>query len=163
MSSNFFTFDTDAEAKLALREESKQLKAIALRLWDEYIGDYTPAVYVRTKKSRKGIKLGRLKRLDAFTWGIELIFRDELMYHDSYISPSEKKGHSIMLISEGWQVKKGKHKNIKNFGYHEGTDYISKVAKEFENQARQGITIEVNWANAPFVKGDRDSRKGVLK
>lgn len=158
---NLFAFDTDEEAKFAVREESRRLKRIANRLWDEYIGSYTPSVYVRTKKSKKSIKLGRVKRLDAYTWGVELMFDDDLAYHDSVIRKNEPKGHSIMLISEGWKVKKGKHREVKNFGYFEGTDFITKVKKEFDNGARKGITMEVNWAGEVFKK--KKEQEHVLK
>lgn len=151
-SKELFAFDNDEEAKFALRQESKRLRSIALRLWDEYIQDYEPAQYVRTKKSRRGIKLGRLKRLDAYTFGIELIFQDDLMYHDSVMGSKHLQGHSIMLISEGWKVKKGKHKDVYRFGYFEGIDYIGRIQREFEADAIKGITLDVNWNGKQFKK-----------
>lgn len=149
--SNFFTFDSDEEAKFALRQEGKRLKNLANKLWDEYIGSYQPNTYVRTGKSKKSIKLGRVKRLDAFTWGIELMFVDDLAYHDS-VMKGGKKGHSIMLISEGWAVSKGNHWGVYRFGYFEGTNYISKLKEAFQQGARQGISIEMNWNGSEFKK-----------
>ena len=151
-----FEFETDAEAKRVLREEGKRLKKIARKVWLEYEGSYTPSKYVRTGNSLKSIKLGNVFKVDDNTWGIELTFQNDLAYHNSVLKSKSgkkhKKGHSIMLISSGWIVKKGKHKNIYRFGYYEsksgyqGFDYIGKVVNEFNSGKHQGISLEVQWS-----------------
>lgn len=156
-------FNTEIEAKLALQREGKRLKMIADKLWRQYLDTHQGRPYRRTNKAdEKAIKLGRVKRLDAFTWGIELSFVDELSYHDSIVSKDKKpKGHAFMLISEGWQVQKGSHKGVKDFGYFTGINYIGRVIQEYNDSAPKGITLKANWAGEPFSPG-RDKKK-VLK
>lgn len=167
VSKNPLFFDSDAEAILALEHEGRRLKYIAVKLWRKYLSEYKPSAYARTRKSQKGIVLGKVRKLDAITWGIELTFVDSLMYHDSVVQRKDgnvhPKGHSIMLISEGWRNTRGKNKDVYRFGYFDGIDYIGRVQREFEKSAKIGISLEVLWGGEPFVKGDRDGRKNVLK
>lgn len=143
---SLFQFDSDAEAKRVLKQEGKRLEQIAKKVWREYLADYRPKVYARTGKSQKAIKLNNIFKVDENTWGIELTFQNDLTYHDSVFGNSQPKGHSIMLISRGWRVSKGWHKNIPRFGYYEGFDYLGKVIKEFNNGKHKGIELEVQWS-----------------
>lgn len=157
-----FTYDDEISARLALEAEGARLQKIAKELWQEYLTGYTPSMYVRTKKSEKSIKLGKVKRLDAFTLGIELTFSDDLTYHDSVFGDKYQKGHSIMLISEGWQVKStSKHANVYRFGYFGGINYIGRIIKAFNHGARKGITLKVNWAGEEYKK--KSTQPNVLK
>mgnify|MGYP003390656110 CR=1 FL=1 len=146
-----FSFDTDEEAKRALRAEGRRLEYIAKKVWGEYESSYSPKKYVRTGKSEKSIKLGEVYRIDAYTWGIELTFVNDLAYHDSVVSSKHPKGHSIMLISSGWKAKKGRAKNVHRFGYYEGYDYIGKVIKEFNSSKHKGVELELQWSGK-FLK-----------
>ena len=141
-----YEFDSDAEAKRVLREEGKRLKQIAKKVWSDYLASYKPKMYTRSGNSQKSIKLNNVFKIDENTWGIELTFQNELTYHNSVIGTSQPKGHSIMLISSGWKVKKGRHKNVYRFGYYEGFDYIGKVMKEFNNGKHRGIELELQWS-----------------
>lgn len=141
-----FEFDSDKEAIKALESEGRRLKYIALKAWRKYLSSYKPRVYVRTRKSQRGIKLGKVKKIGVDSYGIELTFVDDLMYHDSVINSREPKGHSIMLISNGWKVKKGKHRDIENFGYFEGIDYLGTVEKEFNRGKKKGVDLEIQWS-----------------
>lgn len=165
-----YAFDTEVEAILALQAEGRRLKYIALKVWRQYLASYKPKEYAfhltgitgkRTRNTQRGIKLGRVKKLDDSTFGIELTFEDDLMYHESAFGSKYQKGHSIMLISEGWQVKRGWHKDIENFGYFEGINYIEKVKEAFIKDAKKGITLEVQWAGSEFKK--RRKQPNVLK
>ena len=143
---NPFQFETDAEAKRVLKQEGRRLEQIAKKVWNGYLGSYSPKMYVRTGKSQKSIKLNNVFRVDENTWGIELTFQNDLTYHDSVFGKSQPKGHSIMLISSGWKVRKGWHKKIHRFGYYGGFDYLGKVIKEFNNGKHKGIELEVQWS-----------------
>lgn len=145
-----YEFDSEKEAIDALNREGRRLKYIAIKVWRAYLASYKPTKYVRTRKSQRGIKLGKVKKLSDDTFGIELTFVDDLMYHDSVIRKSEPKGHAIMLISSGWKVKKGKHRNIKNFGYFKGIDYLAQVEKEFEKSKHKGISLEIQWSGKAY-------------
>ena len=94
-----YEFDSEAEAKRVLESEGRRLESIARKVWNEYLGSYTPKMYVRSGKTEKSIKLGKVFSIDADTLGIELTFVNDLVYHDSVIGKSHPKGHSIMLIS----------------------------------------------------------------
>ena len=141
-----FQFNTEAEAKRVLKQEGKRLEQIAKKVWSEYLADYKPKVYVRTGKSQKSIKLNNVFKVDENTWGIELTFQNDLTYHDSVLGIGQPKGHSIMLISSGWKVKKGWHQKIHRFGYYGGFDYLGKVVKEFNDGKHRGIELEVQWS-----------------
>ena len=162
---NPFFYDSDAEAILALQAEGRRLQKIAEKLWREDMASYQPAMYIRTYNSQKAIKLGNVKRLDALTWGIELSFDNDLSYHESQFDKlngtnNYKKGHSFMLISEGWAVSKGNHWGIYRFGYFEGTDYITRVIQAFNSGSRGRIALEANWQGSPFKK--QKKQKNVL-
>lgn len=159
---NTFEFDSEEEAIRALKSEGKRLLDIAIKIWRQYLASYKPKKYVRKGNSEKSIKLGKVKKLDDDTLGIELTFEDDLTYHDSVIDKEKyPQGHSIMLISEGWKVKKGKHKNVYRFGYYEGYDYIGKVQRAFEQSKHKGITLEVQWAGEKFTR--KKKQPNVLK
>ena len=141
-----YEFNSEIDARRALESEGRGLEMIARKVWNNYLGSYSPKAYARKGNSEKSIKLGKVFRIDANTFGIELTFVNDLVYHDSVISPSQPKGHSIMLISKGWKVRKGRHKNVYRFGYYEGFDYIGKVISEFNNGKNKGIELEVQWS-----------------
>lgn len=135
-------FDSEAEATAILKAEGQRLNKLAVDLWREYLNDYKPKVYVRTGHSIDSIKLGQVKRYDEDTLCIELTWEDDLTYHPSVFTNGFPKGNSILLISEGWRVSKGWHKNIERFGYYEGWNYLGKLQKAFEAEMHNGITFQ---------------------
>jgi phosphoglucomutase len=157
-----FEFASEQDAIRALESEGKRLLRIARQVWRAYLTSYQPKSYVRTNNSDKAIKLGKVKKLDDDTLGIELTWQDDLTYHDSVVSSTGKpKGHSIMLISEGWKVKKGKHKDVYRFGYYEGFDYLAKVEQAFNSGKHAGISFEIQWAGQKFKK--KTKQRNVLR
>ena len=143
-----FSFDSEMEARRVLEEEGRKLKYIAVKQWRLYLSSYTPKRYVRKRKSQRAIKLGRVIKLDNNTFGIELTFENDLVYHDSVMVKGGNKGHSIMLISDGWHSKKAEQKlgrRIDNFTYFEGTGYLYKVYKEYMGVKHKGIIVDTNW------------------
>lgn len=143
---NILAFDTETEARIALEKEARKLKYIALKVWRKYLSSYTPKVYVRTRKSQSSIQIGKIKKLNENELGIEIQFINDLVYHDSVIGSSQPKGHAVMLISTGWKVKKGKHKDIYRFGYYEGFDYLGKVQQEYNAIKDKRIELEIKWS-----------------
>lgn len=144
--SDALVFNSEFEAIRALGEAGKRLKYIAAKVWRQYLNSYKPEQYVRTNKSTKGIKLGQVQKLGANTYGVSVTFENDLMYHDSVIGKNQPKGHSIMLISEGWKVRSGKHAGIYRFGYYEGFDYLQKVREEFEKDRDRRINLVISWS-----------------
>lgn len=52
-------------------------------------------------------------------------------------------GYLPALLDEGWQVKKGSHKDIPNFGYFRGAGFIAKAISEAKTQDKfASIKIE---------------------
>jgi hypothetical protein len=145
-------FNSEQEAIRALQSEGKRLLDIAVKIWRQYLASYQPKEYVRKGNSEKSIKLGKVKALDDDTLGIELTWEDDLAYHDSVVTRGKPQGHSIMLISEGWRVKKGSRQDVYMFGYYEGFDYLSKIEEAFNNGKHDGITLEIRWAGEKFRK-----------
>ena len=159
---NLYQFDSEAEAKKVLQLEGERLLAIAKRVWNSYLATYKPKVYAehlngkdangkgingRTGRSAESMQLKPVFMIDSNTWGIELTFKNDLVYHESVFTKGKKpKGHSIMLISSGWQVKSGWHKKIKRFGNYGGYDFLGKVVKEFNSGKHKGIELEVQWS-----------------
>lgn len=88
-----------------LKSQASMLLGDINALWRGYENSYTPSVYVRTGKTRMGFSLsepritgtGPSTRIE-----IDLILDDDMMWHDSIFGGS--KGHSFMLISEGWDA-----------------------------------------------------------
>lgn len=138
-------FDTDQEAIKALEAEGRKLKYIAIKMWRRYLSSYKPEAYIRTRKSQRSIKLGRVKKLSNNEYGIEVTFDNKLAYHDSVIGKDQPQGHAIMLISTGWKVKNGWHKNIENFGYRDGFNYLGKVQEEYDKVKDTRISLDIQW------------------
>lgn len=140
---------SEQETKKLLEAEGRKLKYIAIKLWRKYIGSYQPKVYKRTRASQRGIKLGKVKKIAPNQWGIELTWENDLMYHKSYLPNSNKKGHSVMLISDGWKAKKLERilgHPVYRFTYFEGTGYLYQVYKEYMKSAPKTITLETQWS-----------------
>lgn len=142
---------TEEQAIKTLQQEGRRLKYIALKVWRKYLSDYQPKQYVRTRDTQRGIKLGRVRKISPYVYGIDLKYENDLMYHDSVFGNNYPKGHSLMLISEGWKVKKGRHKDIYMFGYFEGADIIGQIEREYNKFKPKGITLETQWTGK-FLK-----------
>jgi hypothetical protein len=143
-------FESELEARRVLEEEGRRLLDIAKTIWRQYLASYQPKQYVRSGNSEKALKLGGVKKLDDDTLGIELTWEDDLAYHNSVITKGTPQGHSIMLISEGWKVRKGKHKDVYRFGYYEGFNYLARVEEAFNLSKHAGISLEIQWAGQKF-------------
>jgi len=138
----------EQQARRTLEMEGRRLKYIALKLWRKYLGSYQPKQYVRTRDTQRGIKLGRVKKIDGNHFGIELTFENDLMYHDSIFGRNQPKGHSLMLISDGWHARKLEDRigKVHRLTYFEGTGYLYQVYKEYMRGAPRGVTLDVQWS-----------------
>lgn len=140
---------SEAEAKKVLMAEGRRLKLIALKIWRKTIHSYSVKKYVRTRKAQNSIKLGKVKMIAPNVWGIELTWDNDLVYHDSIFKGKQKKGHAVMLISEGWysaKLEKRMGRRIDRFTYFGGTGYLASVVKEWQSSAPKGVTIETQWS-----------------
>lgn len=147
-------FSSDEEAIRVLKLEGRKLEECAKKVWKLYLSSYQPKVYAehktgiagkRTGASLDSIKLGEVKKLDNNEWGIEVTFKDNLAYHESVIRKSEPQGHAIMLISFGWKVTQGSHRDVKHFGYRQGYNYLGKVQKLYNRVKDPRINLEIQW------------------
>ena len=152
---NNFTFDDDLTAKITLELEAKKLYDIAKRVWLRYYNNYTPQVYDRTGKTIDALKIGSIRKIDAFTWGIDVFFENNLVYHESRWGKKYPDAHTVMIIGgwsknkrkpkTGWRVKRGWHKDIHRFGYFEGFDYLGEVEREYNKIRDQRIFLDIQW------------------
>lgn len=150
-------FKGDIEAIAVLKAEGKKLEECAKKVWRLYLSSYQPKVYAvhktnikgeRTHASLASIKLGDVKRVGQDEYQIEVTFLNDLAYHDSVIGNKRRKhkqGHAIMLISFGWRVRKGAHRNVKHFGYRQGYDYLGKVARMYNKKRDKRVSLEIQW------------------
>ncbi|MDS7057049.1 hypothetical protein NXG04_07100 [Klebsiella pneumoniae] len=155
-------FQTDAEAIRVLTAEGKKLERIARKVWQSYLGSYTPKQYVRTGKSLQAIKLKGVKALGGGMYSIELTWENSLAYHDSYIykqgfTSKNAKGHAIMLIGTKWHSKKLEGVYRKKIYRHtywawQGSgSYIDQVMNQYNAVRDKRIMFEVQWSGA-YVK-----------
>lgn len=98
-----------------IADEMRRLEARASRLlhdintmWLGYESSYKPSQYIRTGKTKSGFSLSRpIIEKDPITGGtyltVYLILDDSAMWHNSIFGSNGTKGHSFMLISEGWR------------------------------------------------------------
>jgi hypothetical protein len=150
-----YQFESDEEAIRVLKSEGKRLERIAKKVWQRIMASPQPKVYIRTQNAEKSIKLGKVKKLDNNTWGIELTYENDLAYHDSWFDKQRndgqrkyEQGHAIMLISSGWKAINLERKIgvRKRFTRYKGTNYLGEVVKAFNASKHKGITLEVQWS-----------------
>lgn len=144
------------EAIRLLEAEGRRLKYIAIKLWRKTMDEYSPKKYAvhltgvegkRTRNSQRAIKLGKVKALPDGTYGIELTWENELVYHDSVVKGGQK-GHAVMLISDGWHSRKLEKRmgRIERFTYFEGTGYLYRVYKEYMKGKPNSIILDTQWS-----------------
>lgn len=129
-----------------LQKEGRRLERIARKAWQTYYASYSPKEYRRTYNANKALKLGRVKQISPFEYGIELTWENDLAYHPSVVGKSQPKGHAVTLISGGWRASKLKAKigrDVYRFTYFEGTGYLEKVMSMWKSTAPTGIQIEL--------------------
>lgn len=148
-------FDSEEQAVRVLRGEARKFKYVALKMWRKYLSSYKPKKYVRTRKSQNAVQIiPRIIKISENELGIEITWRNDLAWHDSVVPKSEKKGHSIILISEGWKSKKLKKmlgRKVYRFTYYEGWDYLSKVIAEYDKVRDKRVGLELQ----NFVSGKK--------
>lgn len=138
---------TSTNQRQLIIQEGKKLERIARREWEAYYQSYTPKQYIRTYKSRDALKLKTpTKRIDG-GWDIELTWENDLAYHESKFK-NNKKGHAIMLISDGWESRKLRAKIGKRYRFtdFDGTGYLYNVYKKYLAVADRTITTNVIWS-----------------
>jgi hypothetical protein len=140
-------FDSEKEAEKALRAEARKFKYIAVKIWRRYLASYKPAQYIRTRKSQNSIQIkSKLIRLPNNELGMEITWEDNLAWHDSVLPNSKQKGHSIVLISEGWhsaKLEKIMGRAIYRFTYYKGFNYLGKVITEYDKVRDKRIGFEL--------------------
>ncbi|UUV46703.1 neck protein [Bacillus phage vB_BanS-Thrax4] len=160
---NGLYFQTDLEAIKVLTKEGKKIERIARRVWQQYMGSYSPKEYRRTGKSLRAIKLKGIKSHGLGMYSIELTWENSLAYHDSWLytegkTSVNKKGHAIMLIGTRWHSKKLEaiyRKQIYRHTYWAwnggGGSYLDTVVSQYKAVADKRIMVEVQWSGA-FIK-----------
>ena len=97
-----------------VRVEMSKIESQASRLlrdinsmWAGYESSYSPVMYNRSGATKSGFKLSPPRitsGLDGTRVEVDLILDDDYMWHSSLFGYEKNRGHSFMLISEGWHA-----------------------------------------------------------
>jgi hypothetical protein len=140
-------FDSPEEAEKVLRAEARKFKYVAVKMWRKYLASYKPKEYKRTRKSQNAIQIKtRIIKISPDEIGMEVTWVNDLAWHDSVVPNSSKKGHSIILISEGWHSKKLERilgNPVYRFTYYEGWGYLDKVIAEYDRIRDKRVGLEL--------------------
>lgn len=137
---------SEVRAREVLRNEARKLQKIAIKEWRKYLSSYMPKTYIRTGNAERSIKIGTIKKVDMNHIGIEVTYQNDLVYHDSIMGG--KRGHAVMLISDGWHAKKleAKMGRVHRLTYFEGTGYLHKVYNEYNKVSPTGVSLDIQWS-----------------
>ena len=121
--------DIESQASRLLRDINS--------MWAGYENSYTPTMYERTGATKSGFSIGRPRIENEGgkpVVKIDLILDDGSMWHDSVFGKGYSKGHSFMLISEGWRapaLEKYKGGPIYRFTYFDGVGIVDSLINEY--------------------------------
>jgi hypothetical protein len=133
------------------RTIEQQLKYEAQRLTDilqeeiyAWYQSYSPKEYERTYNMVNSLFAD--KKVSVSNNGKRLYINvnyNDLAYHESMWYPNQEV-NILLLMNEGYQVSKGWHKNIENFGYREGGHFIERAIEIFKKEDILGVDIYIN-------------------
>ena len=132
-------------SKIELEKLGKILEEYLSEKLQDYFSRYTPKrdddVAPRTGQLLSSIR-SKIKQSNGKLQAV-VYFDDSGAFRDS-LWPNQPQGYLPALINDGWQVKKGRHKNIPNFGYFEGIEFIESAVNEAKKDDRfKGIKFKI--------------------
>lgn len=127
-----------------LKVEADRFLKILQEEIDAWYFSYTPTIYNRTYNMRDSISVDDVVRVypSKNQLVIDIVYSDDA-FHKSLCSDNVI--NSIELMNEGYKVKSGWHKDIENFGYREGGNFIEKAIARFNKNNPLGIDIKINY------------------
>ena len=129
-----------------LKQELYRFKDILQKHIDDYYSSYKPVVYDRGNHGgnlRHSLTVDNICELSSKNKMITCkILINENAIHNSIINGS--KANAFWLMNDGWKVRKNVwFKDIYRFGHFEGSHFVEKAVKEFEQTSKYGIKIDV--------------------
>lgn len=113
-----------------------------LSKWDEYLHSYTPKQYVRTGRTRQGIKLDRKVALKHDgTLEVSVQFEDSYMRQYDFNKGGTKR-NVFMAMNDGWGSFGAKPDR---FAYSPPLHIIERVESEIGRALPDNIKLEIKW------------------
>lgn len=126
-----------------LQYEADRFLKILQEEINNWYDSYSPVVYKRSYDMRNSIYVEDLVQVSASGDKLQIkINYDNSAFHQSLWDSSSI--NSILLMNDGYKVSKGWHKNIENFGYRDGGQFLEKAVNRFNEENYFGIDIVIN-------------------
>lgn len=126
-----------------LQYEANRFLKILQEEIDNWYDSYSPVVYKRSYDMRNSIYVEDLVQVSVSGDKIQIkINYDDRAFHQSLWDSSSI--NSILLMNDGYKVSKGWHKDIENFGYRDGGQFLEKAVNRFNEENDFGIDIVIN-------------------
>lgn len=126
-----------------LQYEANRFLKILQEEIDNWYDTYSPVVYKRSYDMRNSIYVEDLVQVSVSGDKMQIkINYDDRAFHQSLWDSSSI--NSILLMNDGYKVSKGWHKDIENFGYRDGGQFLEKAVNRFNEENDFGIDIVIN-------------------
>ena len=126
-----------------LQYEANRFLKILQEEIDNWYDSYSPVVYKRSYDMRNSIYVEDLVQVSVSGDKMQIkINYDDRAFHQSLWDSASI--NSILLMNDGYKVSKGWHKDIENFGYRDGGQFLEKAVNRFNEENDFGIDIVIN-------------------
>lgn len=135
-----------------LYSEGLRLKDCIQNRLNLYLASYHPVMYERTGGLKSSLAVDDVAdiKVNGKTININVVF-NENAYHNSgdgitgWKGDSGKKSNVARLLNYGYEVKKNVwFKNIENFGYRQGRNFIEDGVNDFKSNNPYGIKVKIH-------------------
>lgn len=127
--------------KKELNRLGKDLHNSFLIKWDEYLHSYTPKQYVRTGRTRQGIKLDKTVAL-KHDGTLEVSVQFEDSYMRQYDSFGGKTRNVFIAMNDGWGSFGAEPDR---YAYSPPLHIIERVESEIGRSLPDNIKLEIKW------------------
>lgn len=147
-----------------LDREATILRSLIQKHIEAYYASYQPTVYERQYRLlhslvqtgvRKTIFNGR-----AYYY-VYIEFDDSKVIRDSLFSSNTNKGHSAILISQGWKTRKPSFRDVPRFGYFRGYDFIGRAIDEYVKMPKSLPVKIIRYSTSKGYSGNDNYSMGV--
>lgn len=126
-----------------LQYEADRFLKILQEEINNWYDSYSPVVYIRSYDMLNSIYVEDLVQVSVSGDKLQIkINYDNSAFHQSLWDSSNI--NSILLMNDGYKVSKGWHKNIENFGYRDGGQFLEKAVNRFNEDNYFGIDVVIN-------------------
>lgn len=127
--------EIDSEIRRELIRFGEKLEDIARLVWDEYQSSYSPVAYVRTGRTREGIRFNSTVKKNDKGYSVSLEFIDANMYDN------QSGRHKYLSMSDGWNLGGKRYM----YDYYEGYDLIGKTIGRIKQIIPKWMEVEVKF------------------